>query len=471
MFGSKVINKIIPNYTSLALSNKTTIRFILIFTTIVIFDSTVVKFSSYSGVEASVQLNVVIFLGFCLVFAASSTALVLSVIKNESKKIYTPGPATIRYLHGIIVGTQMTTIAISSLIVFQIFVLSKYSLILLRLQIYISHLSATVFLACLIIMFMGWIASSKRNYGVVLYAVSFTLVLVNQIVSLAYLDSYLSTTSLPDVKPYPIISYVTNLSGITAYAETLSIIFDAIALTSFLVMWIATVIFLSQYKRRIGKIKFFSLLAVPLIYYIFPLQGYVEDVFFSVLQTSPISYSIIYILIFSATKQVGAVLFSLVFWTTSSIVSDERVRRSLFISSIGMAILFGTFEISPVQYHVYPPYGFITQAFIPLGTYLLFIGIFSSARVVSRDALLRKEFYNSAASQLSLLKSIGVSQMEKELEKQVRYIYKRSGVSDTDEDMDEEQSFLDEQNAREILHDVLNELYQSRGKEKDTRGI
>jgi hypothetical protein len=59
---------------------------------------------------------------------------------------------------------------------------------------------------------------------------------------------------------------------------------------------------------------------------------------------------------------------------------------------------------------------------IPLGAYLLFIGIFSSAKVISRDSAVRKEFYKSASSQLSLLKSIGVSQMEKELEKEVKAV-------------------------------------------------
>ena len=134
------------------------------------------------------------------------------------------------------------------------------------------------------------------------------------------------------------------------------------------------------------------------------------------------SFSIIYVLIFNATKQVGAVLFSLAFWTASTLVYDDRIRKSLLISSIGMAILFGTFEISPLQYHVYPPYGLITQAFIPLGAYLLFVGIFTSAKNISRDSELRKEFYKSASSQLALLKAIGVSQMEKELEKEVKSV-------------------------------------------------
>ena len=74
-------------------------------------------------------------------------------------------------------------------------------------------------------------------------------------------------------------------------------------------------------------------------------------------------------------------------------------------------------ETTPLQYRVFPPYGLITEAFVPIGSYLLFVGIFTSAKHISRDTELRKEFYKGAASQLTLLKAIGVSQMEKELEK------------------------------------------------------
>jgi uncharacterized membrane protein (Fun14 family) len=103
-----------------------------------------------------------------------------------------------------------------------------------------------------------------------------------------------------------------------------------------------------------------------------------------------------------------------------------------------------------------------SQAFIPLGAYLLFVGIFTSAKNISRDSELRKEFYKSAASQLALLKVIGVSQMEKELEKNVKSIEKRL-LERTGESHFEEQH-LEDENVKEILHDVLNELYYSKGK-------
>jgi hypothetical protein len=60
---------------------------------------------------------------------------------------------------------------------------------------------------------------------------------------------------------------------------------------------------------------------------------------------------------------------------------------------VGIAIFYGSIAIAPLQFHVYPPYGLITEAFIPLGSYLLFIGIFTSAKHISRDSEVRKELY------------------------------------------------------------------------------
>jgi hypothetical protein len=172
-----------------------------------------------------------------------------------------------------------------------------------------------------------------------------------------------------------------------------------------------------------------------------------------------------YVLIFSATKQVGALVFSLVFWTASSLVYEDRIRKSLLLSSIGIAILYGSTAIAPLQFHVYPPYGLITEAFIPLGSYLLFVGIFASAAHISRDSAVRRELYKSASSQLGLLRSIGVSEMEKEMEKRYKTI--EAKVLEIPE-LKEEFPLQDysEENVKEILHEVLNELYYSKGKKE-----
>ena len=90
---------------------------------------------------------------------------------------------------------------------------------------------------------------------------------------------------------------------------------------------------------------------------------------------------------------------------------------------------------------------------MPLGAYFLFIGIFTAATSVARDAKLRKEFYKSAMSQFNLLKTIGITQMEKELLKEYKPILARSN------ELEEPQyQPLEPSDVKEIIHDVLQEL-------------
>jgi hypothetical protein len=171
---------------------------------------------------------------------------------------------------------------------------------------------------------------------------------------------------------------------------------------------------------------------------------------------SPIIFGIIYVLAFSATKQVGGILFAMVFLTASSIIYGQKLRYSLVITAIGMAILFSSIQIDSLLYAVYPPYGLVTISFMPLGSYLLFTGIFVSARFISQDAELRKELYQSTQRQLALFKAIGVTQMEKEIEKTCKYVIKRSSMHEENKDYYLEE---EEEDVKEIIQEVLNELH------------
>jgi hypothetical protein len=442
--------------TDINLTKKTSFIFILVFLTVVLFDSIVVKVFSFSGTEPDPTVNVAIFVLLSAIFG-SSTTILLASLKGIMSRHESGIPLTFTFHYFVILGTLILTLAIMFLINIQLVFLQQYSLDLLRVQTYLSHLSPIVFLSFLIFSFLRWL-TLKRNTVILLYSVSFFLICMNLIISLVYLDSHFSSSHSAIVKPLTIVSYVISLGG-SSLTQSLSTIFDSLSLVSFLFMWIATVALLSQFRYRMGRLKFSLLMSIPLLYYLFPFQGYYGDVFFPLLVTSPVAFTVVYILIFSATKQVGAVFFGLTFWSASSLVYDKLLRKSLLISSIGMAILFSSIELAPLQYRVYPPYGYVTEAYIPIGAFLLFVGIFNSAIRISRDAELRKEFYKSASGQLSLLKSIGVSQMEKELEEKVKAMQK---VWETPYESEE----LEEENAKKILNDVLNELYSEKNIKK-----
>ena len=146
---------------------------------------------------------------------------------------------------------------------------------------------------------------------------------------------------------------------------------------------------------------------MPLIYFIFPFETYLGGIFHQFIIDSPVVYSIIYVLFFGAAKEMGGVLFSMVFLTASTTVKVPNLRKSLIVTALGVAIMFGSIEIDTLLYAVYPPFGLITVSIMPIGAYLTYIGIFSSARRISEDATLRKEMYRTAENQMKLLRTIG----------------------------------------------------------------
>ena len=117
-----------------------------------------------------------------------------------------------------------------------------------------------------------------------------------------------------------------------------------------------------------------------------------------------------------------------------------------------MTILFSSVEITPLNFKVFPPYGLITESFIPLGTFLLLVGIFTSAINVSQDGELRRDFRKSAIAQLNLLRTIGMAQMEKELIKNFKTAEKRIVNRETTEE------YYPEEDVKQIVHEVLEEL-------------
>ena len=156
------------SYATFTLNKRMALIFIFAFAILVVFDSTIVIFSSYSGVELPTSLHIAIFVIFFIIFVASNTILISSVWKLMSEYAYKPGPRGFTYFHIIIVATQTITAAIMLVIICQMLLLNKYSLNLLNAQIYLSHLSALVFLSSLTFLFSRWLNLKKKNYTAIL---------------------------------------------------------------------------------------------------------------------------------------------------------------------------------------------------------------------------------------------------------------------------------------------------------------
>jgi len=431
------------------LNKKISFIFILVIASIIIIDSTIVEFYSFSGVRTSSAVNIIIFIAFSIIFAISGILLITSVKTITSKTTYKV-PENLKNFYYFIFGIQILTVALISVAIFQIIANNKYHILLLQTVTYISHISALVFAIPLIFILVKWL-KSRRNYIILLYVLSFSLVSANILISLIYYEKIFSRSYFTEIKGYSIPMYVSAFFS-KPIEESLSTTYNIIFIMSFLVIWIATMALLNQYKYRLGKIKYYALTIIPLIYFIFPFHTYFANLLSPFVLNSPITVSVIYTILFSASKQVGAFLFALSFLIASTVVPKDSIRKSLLISCIGMTLLFSSIEITPLHYKVLPPYGLVTEAFIPLGAFLLLFGIFTSAVNVSQDRELRRDFRKSAMGQLSLLRTIGITQMEKELVRNFKNAEKRTASKEISGE------YYPDEDVKQIVHEVLEEL-------------
>lgn len=438
------------NFPFITITKRSALVLIMISSIVMVIDSTLVKYVAFSNRELSTSYRVTIFVLFSVLFSLVSMILLKSTKERVTDYKH---QSVLKYFRAIFSVSQYLIISILIFIIFQIVFERNYNILALLSSIYVSHISALIFLIFLVIVLIGWFRFHK-NYALILYAVSFTLISLTILLSAIYITSQLPYhTSLK--KPYSIHLYLVTLPR-PELANTFGTALDVLSLLSFMLTWIATAMLLSQYRHRIGRIKFLTLISIPLIYFLFPFETYFSNISHQFILISPVIFAVIYVITFSATKQVGGILFGMVFLTASNFIKRPRLRNSVLATSIGMVIIFGSVEIDSVIYAVYPPFGLVTTSFMPLGSYLLLVGIFTSARRIAEDASLRKDFHKKAENQLDLLKSIGLIEMEKEFLKRYKPVLDRSMILQKEEDHE-----LQQEDVKEIIHDVLQEI-QSR---------
>jgi len=180
------------------------------------------------------------------------------------------------------------------------------------------------------------------------------------------------------------------------------------------------------------------------------------DLFTSFRISQPILFGVVYTLFFDAAIPVGGALFGIAFWSVARNIGRNAVKQYMMISAYGMMLLFSSNQATGLALVPYPPFGLATVSFFGLSSFLIFIGIYSSAVSVSEDSELRKWIRRYAIEESRLLDSIGMAQMEKGIEKNVLAFTKRNQDKMTEETGI--QPSLSETDMKQYLEQVLQEI-------------
>ena len=205
-------------------------------------------------------------------------------------------------------------IAIFGALILQMVFTSSYNVLFLEVVIWINYVLGIALLGFLSQRFLSWF-KSDRNVVVLAYCIAIMMIATNAVFTLAYVTNGLisaqrGATIQPAIAPLASFNSVYDIFN-SAYFIT--------SILSFILTWVATVLLLRSYYRKLGRGKYWILVSMPLVYFLSQFQLVFLDAFAPFRLSEPILFGVVYTLFFSATIPAGGLLFGIAFWSAPAI--------------------------------------------------------------------------------------------------------------------------------------------------------
>jgi hypothetical protein len=229
---------------------------------------------------------------------------------------------------------------------------------------------------------------------------------------------------------------------------------------SFFSIWLTTALLMRYYRERlINDIIYWVILLIPLAYFVLTYfyQFFLAKLLISYLAVDPVTVSIVLGAFLSLSKPIGGLVFAIAFWKIARTLGYEKnIRTYMIISGWGIFLIFGANQAATQIVSPYPPFGLATITVLVMASFLMLLGIYNSARLVSANNELRKSIYKHAVES-RLLRLIGNAEMENEIEKTVRKISTEKNFLEIDK---EQQRLIeiDEKGLKKYLDFVIREV-------------
>ena len=337
-------------------------------------------------------------------------------------------------------------------LIFQQFYNSYYSTSIVVGIIALSYVTAAGFVIWLSYLFYSWY-KSHHDLIVLLYFISMSVIAFNLIMTATFTGVKVNDT--PDL----IGEYVGSSGDLTGGRHRLlDTIYRISSFMSFFSIWVTTAILMNYYREKlINAIVYWTILSIPLIYFIITYfyQYILGNILGSFMEIDLISVSIILGAFLALSKPIGGLLFGLVFWNISRIIRYERnIKTYMIISGWGILLIFSSNQAATQIVLPYPPFGLVTITILVVASYLMLVGIYNSATLVSANNELRRTIHKRALES-KLLGAIGHAEMEKEIQKTVKQV---SSDKDELEKEFEEPVELDELELEKYIEFVVKEV-------------
>ena len=334
--------------------------------------------------------------------------------------------------------------------------------------IYLSLVLSAAFLAIAAIQFLRWFIRDK-NYLVMTYALVMLVLCSNSVIGAIYL-SEVSLSHSNTIKYRSCSVMIGSLNNPNPERTHILInLYDITSFFSFVLAWLVTVLMLKEYTRNRNKLVYWIIFALPLIFFLprYEIALYyfsihqIDNVLNSINFNSDIyGYKTLNTLL-NSNLQLGGAFFGMAFLTIAAKLSGGwQLRKSLILTGIGIMFLFASKDISTLIISSYPPLGAVSIGFMGLASYMVYIGIYSTAAIAASDKKLRRDLLEKVENNMMLLKSIATSQDQLDVERCVKPLMNIS----TQWQRENEQHDMTQKEIRDIVNDVILELKKTQKK-------
>jgi hypothetical protein len=389
-------------------------------------------------------------------FAITSiTCLILEiVIINHIRKLFVTNQLInkdkFKIINTCVLISQYLLIFLVSLIIFKQFYFNYYDSLLLMFVVIISYGVPSFLLLQAAALFLRWYRINKKIvpllYFVSLIMLVFNFIIINTIVNISI-----------DLRPDQVREFVGgSMNIVTGKYEVLNFHYGLSTILSFVSIWFTTTILLYSSESKIStQVRHLVLLVLPLFYFLLGYfgQNTIYKFLFSLDFANPIYISIFLTLIFSLSKPVGGIIFGIVFWNAAKLFPyNKLIKEYLIYTGIGFLFLFSANQSTVLAFTPYPPFGIAAITILIVSSYLILIGISTSASLIAKNVKLRQTIYQ-VTKESNLLNYIGSAEIEIEMKETMKKIIKKTESIQQDK---EEQ--IDENQLRQYIVDVLREL-------------
>jgi hypothetical protein len=432
------------------LRSKTIFITILVVIASILIDTSITKISVFTGGIHGSNRDIMIYSIITIIYGIGQYILLkFTIIKERFKN------RRMILIHKSVVILQYVLLGLLAISVIQMIFTSSYSSILLKIVTWINYSMSIVFLGLLSKRFFSWFFT-RRNKVLIAYAIAMIFLCTNNVLAIVDISYQLTGQRAPDyIRPSK-----SSVGKLTSAGNVVNSIYFITSILSFISTWFATVLLLQHYSTKIGRAKYWVIVSIPLVYFLSQFQTVLIDLFTPLRHSDPILFGITYTLVFSASKPVGGILFGIAFWIVSKGLSHRQVKDYMIISGYGLLLLFTANQSQILQLSPYPPFGLPTISYIGLASFLILVGVYSSALSLANDAELRRSIRKSIEENSDLIGNIGEAQFEDQLQKEV--IKKTRDLSEKIIQDTGVASSLEERDIHEYVILAINEAKRAR---------